>query len=202
MPAALFVNTPSADYKLVNRVLLHLRDWEYGEDPSWDNFHLIKAEILPETVGQFGTQPPIAENDLSNNIWANKSISDIQSFMLTERGKKNKENELNLNTFVILDEQGVKDGTVVLLDSPYNGDEDKMEERFNKVRVPWKKTYIMWCNLDIANMNFEDFVEDEEGDEVDWWTYAVDQDEETEEEKNVKEKRNSAIAELEQKGMV
>lgn len=62
----------------------------------------------------------------------------------------------------------------------------------------------MWCNLDIPNMNFEDFVEDEDGDEVEWWTYSdisEDQDEETQEAKDVKEKRQNAIVELEQKGM-
>lgn len=194
MPGALFVNTSSADYKLVNRLLLHLRDWEYGEDPTWDNFHLITTEIIPATDDDCA-KPPITETGLSNNIWASRSISDIESFMLRER--ETKETGLNLNTFIILDEQGVKDGTIVLLDSPYNGDEEKMEEKFYKVRVPWAKAYIMWCNLDIANMNFEEFVDEEQGD--DWWTYSVDQDEDTEDE-NVKEKRQNAIAELEQNG--
>lgn len=200
MPGALFVNTESADHKLVNRLLLHLRDWEYGEDPTWDNFHFIRTEILPVNDDEVDTtSPPITENDLSNNIWANKSISDIQSFMLSQR-----ENEvgLNVNTFLILDEQGVKDGTIVLLDPPYNDDDDKMEEKFNKVRLPWEKAYIMWCNLDIANMNFDDFAEeDADGDDEEWWTYTVDQEEETDEAKNVKEKRNNAILELEQKGL-
>lgn len=75
---------------------------------------------------------------------------------------------------------------------PYDEDEEKTERKFNKVRVPWEKAYIMWCNLDIPNMNFEYFVEDEDGDEVEWWTYSdisEDQDEETHEAKDVKEKK-------------
>jgi hypothetical protein len=32
--------------------------------------------------------------------------------------------------------------------------------------VPWDDVYIIWCYLNIANMNFNEFVEEEEGDEL------------------------------------
>lgn len=206
MPAALFIITSSAEHKIVNRLLLHLRDWEYGEDPSWDTFHLITTNSLPAADSEC-TKPPITESDLSNNIWANKSISDVESFIISERNKEAKETDLNLDTFVILDEQGVKDGTIILLDSPYNDDEDKKDEKFNKVRLPWEKAYIMWCNLDIANMDFDDFVE--EDNEGEWFTYSAflphDNDDTQkiydESASQVKEKREKAIADLEEKGM-
>lgn len=208
MPAALFIITSSAEHKLVNRLLLHLRDWEYGEDPSWDNFHLITTDSLPEADSEC-TKAPIKQNDLLNNIWANKTISDVESFIISERNKEDKETELNLDTFVILDEQGVKDGTIILLDSPYNEDDDKKEDKYKKVRVPWEKAYIMWCNLDIGNMDFEEFIEFEEGHEGEWFTYTEflpHPNEDTqklydESASNVKEKREKAIADLEEKGM-
>lgn len=200
MPSPLFVIASSADHKLVNRVLLHLRDWEYGEDPTWDNFHLTTLTTFPEIDGAF-TSPPITESDLSNNNWTGKSISDVETYILSE--PKTNARGLNLSTFLILDDQGAKDGTIILLDVPYSeedGDDDVgiVKKRFNKVRVPWEKTYIMWCNLDIANMDFADFVVHEDGDDVEWWTYT---DSGGNEEQAVKDKRNNAIAELEQKGM-
>ncbi len=200
MPGALFVIASSVDHKLINRLLLHLRDWEYGEEPTWDNFHLITSKDLPDKPS--GTQPPITENDLSNNAWKGRSISDVESHILTEWKT---ESELNPNTFIILDDKGVKDGTLIVLDSIVSDDADDPEsdvKRFNKVRVPWEKTYIMWCNLDIANMNFEDFVGDEVPDEANWWTYSDwDAGQETEDLKVIKEKRNNAIAELVKDGM-
>jgi len=197
MPAALFNITSSADYKLINRLLLHLRDWEYGEDPTWDNFYLITTESLPSADSEC-TKPSITEKDVSNNVWANKSIADIESFIIKERNKVNKETDLNLNTFTILDEQGVKDRTIILLDTQYNEDGEMIEDRFNKVRVPWEKAYIIWCNLDIANMDFTDFVEDAEAN-GDWWTYMEDDTDPNEE--TVKVKREKAIAELEKEGL-
>lgn len=200
MPSPLFVIAQSADHKVVNRLLLHLRDWAYGESPTWDCFHLVTMEKLPG-AGAACTIPPVSESDLSNNVWKGKTVSDVEGFLLNDGNEKH---ELNVNTFLILDEQGVKDGTVIMLNLPYNDDEEDEEpnqKRYDKVRVPWGKTYIMWCNLDIANMDFQDFVEDNDGDDddVEWWTYRDDADDRTEDE--IKDKRNDAIVELEQKGL-
>ncbi|KAG4075026.1 hypothetical protein HA402_004572 [Bradysia odoriphaga] len=194
MPGALFVVASSADQKLINRLLLHLRDWEYGEEPTWDNFLFITSKNLPETEEACGTTiPPISESDLSNNVWRGKSIADVESFMLSERETVG----LNANSFLVLDEQGVKDGTIILFDSLESGDEE-VEVKFKKVRVPWDKAYIMWCNLDIANMDFEDFVDDEDCDESGWRNYKDwDEGQEADDSNHIKVKRNNAIAELE-----
>jgi len=195
MPGALFVVAASADQKLINRLLLHLRDWEYGEEPTWDNFLLITSKSLPETEEPCATTTtPISKSDLSNNVWTGQSIADVESFMLSERKK---EVGLNTNTFIVLDEQGVKEGTIILLDS-VGSELEEMEVKFKKVRVPWEKAYIMWCNLDIANMDFEDFVDDEDCDESGWRTYKDwDEGQEADDANHIKEKRNRAIAELE-----
>lgn len=187
MSSPLFVITTTVDCKLINRLLLHLRDWEYGEDPTWDNFTLITTAILPEADN--ASIPPITESDLANNIWANQTISDIESFMLNKP----------YAIFLVLDEQGAKDGTIILLELADSDENEGKPKKFNKVRVPWERAYIMYCNLEIANMGFDEFVEEQEGDEVEWWKYKDDQDDELPEE--IKEKRHNAITELEQKGM-
>lgn len=204
MPCPLFIITPYVDHKLVNRLLLHLRDWEYGEDPTWDCFKIITSESFAGADGESVTKPPITVADLSNNIWASKSISDVEAFVINERNKADEGNDYNLTTFTILDEQSVKDGTIIVLHSPYDGDEDKVEEKFYKVRVPWDKAYLMWCNLDIGNMDFEDFVEDTDESEDDWWTYndiSDGSEAEADGARVVKEKRDMAIAELTAKEM-
>ena len=40
---------------------------------------------------------------------------------------------------------------------------------FSKVRVPWEEVTSMFVNLDIANMDFEDFCNEEHGDDEDNW---------------------------------
>ncbi|KXT08549.1 hypothetical protein AC579_10248 [Pseudocercospora musae] len=72
------------------------------------------------------------------------------------------------NLFLILDDKGVRDETVILAHRHF-GEDDKYTNVFDKVRMPWPGGYSMWCNLDIANMDFEEFCEGEEAGEDGWW---------------------------------
>ncbi|KAF1351379.1 hypothetical protein BDV97DRAFT_369020 [Delphinella strobiligena] len=169
----LFITAPNADAKSVNRLLLHLRDWEYSDEETWDRFELITSKTLPSDVSE--TAPPVI--DLPANKWAGKSVQDVESFALANCDWKNWKGEgRQLHIPVIVDEQGMNDGTCVLLNLVFDGEREPMQflDRYYRVRLPWAGTYIAWCNLDIANMNFEEFCDEEKGDTGDgWWEYKA-----------------------------
>ncbi|KAK5112393.1 hypothetical protein LTR62_004356 [Meristemomyces frigidus] len=52
--------------------------------------------------------------------------------------------------------------TCILGNRGYDDDADEEKDSFARVRVPWTEVYPVFCNLDIANMDFEDFAETEE----------------------------------------
>jgi hypothetical protein len=54
--------------------------------------------------------------------------------------------------------------------------------------VPWDDAYLIWCNLEIVNTSFEDFVEEDEGDEQDWFTYQSIYEDDKEHQKSLERK--------------
>ncbi|KAK6212667.1 hypothetical protein LQW54_005089 [Pestalotiopsis sp. IQ-011] len=194
MSGKIIVTAKGADTKVLNRLLLHVRDWEFGEEDEWDRQRLLRtrdeatAKDLEEDV------PPLPAGGLENQ-WEGLSMEEVEKIM---RLKDNKSGRTSL--FMVLDDQGVRDETLVVVqraidweseDSPYLDD-------YNKVRVPWQEVHSMWCNLDIANMSFEEFCLGEDPPEDYWWTYKPIEekghyDEYTEE-------RDATIKELEKLG--
>ncbi|GJC81369.1 hypothetical protein ColLi_04207 [Colletotrichum liriopes] len=191
--SSLFITAKNADVKLVNRLLLTLRDWEFGEEPSWDNFAL----------------PPLQE--FSQNEWEGATIEEIETVILaTDREKESAHGKVNgpnnLLLFLVLDDQGVTDRTVILFERAIGdadgGDAEAIDfpARFNKLRTPWTNAYTDWCNLDIANIGFSEMCDYDGADkgksETDgvWWTYMNAVGEITSDEN--KKKRDAVIKEL------
>ncbi len=174
----LFVTAPGADYKVINRLLLHLRDWEYGEEETWDGFHVVSKKdpelfrslIASENVEP--TEPPCLE-DVSNE-WHNSTLEEIEAFVfaLNEPSDTNEAHLGETSVFLLLDEKGLQDKTCIVGERRYDDETDERTDFFNKVRVPWEECQVMWANLNIANMNFDDFCDDEVGeDENHWYTW-------------------------------
>lgn len=183
-PGLLFITAPSADSKLINRFLLYLRDWEYG---AGDAFHLITSRSIKDTKWDSldRTSPPIDEESSSlKNEWVGASLADVEAFCI-EVDKSQGKNKAH--QFVVLDEDGVikaaatkkdeKDEgaqkTCILAERVIDWDSDPIAypEKFNKARTPWYQTYLVWCNLDIANMSWDEYMAGEEGDEEGWWVF-------------------------------
>lgn len=186
----LVVTAPNADFKVVNRLLLYLRDWGFGEPDTWDQFHLVASKTDPE----FDKFKDVERNRLSatkpgdltaenfNNEWAGASVQEIERYVLEADSTGIDGNEISL--FLILDEQGVRDHTCIIAEAYDEWDDEAdppkkipKEDReakydFNKYRAPWDETQIVYVNLNIANQGFEDFADEDEGaDEEGWWTF-------------------------------
>jgi hypothetical protein len=163
----LFVTAPEADYKLINLMLLHLRDWEYG---SGDRFTLVTTknayDLESETVE---TSPPLSSSS-PDNAWAGAALEEVEAFCMDlARDKENLKKHSDGTLYVVVDSTGAQAYSCILGHRAYD-----TEDRFDKMRIPWDKLYSPWCNLDIANMNFEEFTQ--EGDdggagEDGWFTF-------------------------------
>jgi hypothetical protein len=177
----LFVTAPTADFKVINRLLVYLRDWEDG---SGDTFHLQTRDRTGDEVSI--AVPGTSTAATFHNAWAGASIEDVEAFAA----------HTDVSFFVVLDEQGVTDHTVLCMDKPgsdndetdsQDGEDEEQQERrpvirdmkpngeallrFNKVRMPWHGAYLFCANIGEANMGFEEFCDEDIGpDERLYWS--------------------------------
>ncbi|KAK5174018.1 uncharacterized protein LTR77_001098 [Saxophila tyrrhenica] len=194
----LFVTAPLADHKLINRFLLHLGDQQRnGIDKV---AHLVTARnayALGDPPPQHNRMPEPTDvpvkADLSN-AWTGASISDVEGWV------RDVNHEDPPSMFLLLDDEGVQNRTVVFAEQRFDDETDELTKDYNKCRVPWADVYSMWCNLDIGNMGWEDFTdEDRGGDAEGWWIFGEDNaDILTDKEK---EKLREKIAKLEEQGL-
>lgn len=207
MSGLLFIIAPEADYKIINRILLYLRDWEYG---ALDSFKLVNTknaydlDSFDKGSAIDSTTPPVPA-DLEN-AWAGASLEDIEDFCLDLAREHTNSGKGRL--YVVVDSQGVDDHTSIVGERmiEYENEPISYPERFKKMRLPWDETYLTWCNLNIANMNFEEFTEERDADYEEtlmrqWWTYRSVSDGPDLSEKN-RQERDDELERLRVKGMV
>ena len=169
MTGMLYVTSSSADHRIINALLLYIRDWEYG---MGDSFALITTSTTNNATDIKPTSPPL--HSFTNNTWANRSIEAIESFHLALK---------HSHLYVVLDDEGTRSQTCILGHQPTTRNSEthawERKEHFQKFRVPWDELYMTWCNIDVANMDFEDFVRERDtegggrgGDENEWFEYV------------------------------
>lgn len=103
--------------------------------------------------GKEVSKPPVQE--FSATEFQGKSVQDVEGIVLSKHKAG-----ARTSLFLILDDNGVRDETIIVAKraiNPVEGQELYLDV-FNRARVPWIETHSMWCNLSIANMDFEDFV--------------------------------------------
>jgi hypothetical protein len=185
----LFVTAPEADYKLINLMLLHIRDWEYE---SGDRFKLVTtknaydlesapaATTTPSAAADV-TSPPLSSS--LDNAWAGAALEDVDAFCMDlmrdeENNNNNNYTHYNTSLYVVLDSTGAQARSAILGQraSDYEAQDFAWLDRFDKMRVPWEDLYSPWCNLDIANMGFEEFTREfddggQAGEAGCWFTY-------------------------------
>lgn len=189
----LFVTAPEADHKVINRLLLHLKDWEYDSGyrfrlvPSKSTENLTQAALdSDESDEGVGPATPAPVDPNVSNEWAGASVTDIESFCIELEKRDDRAKALQSSLFVVLDADGLRDQTCVLAERVIDYDEEEADEEedpsdppeeFNKTRTPWYQTYLRWCNLDIANLSWDEMVEEGQGDGEKgdrWWAFNTD----------------------------
>nr|OQO27151.1 hypothetical protein B0A51_05146 [Rachicladosporium sp. CCFEE 5018]OQO28593.1 hypothetical protein B0A51_05412 [Rachicladosporium sp. CCFEE 5018] len=177
MTGLLFLTAALLDHKRLHLALTTLRDWQFDSGSS--NFHLVRsrnayeveADPLPPTL------VPLPQN--FENAWTNATIPNLESYMLEiTRGLGETTNAGTPTAqFIVIDEEGLRNGTVVLLERHVDDDVDDeddivLTDKLDKVRLPWEKVHSMFVNLDLANMDFRDFTDWQEGDAEGWFEYV------------------------------
>jgi hypothetical protein len=175
----LFVTAPEADHKSINLILLQIRDWGYG---SGDSFKLVTTknayDLDPPVNSPQGrldaTSPPLDSS--LENAWAGASLEDVEAFCLD----LNRRGPYNPTLYVVVDSEGLQAHTAILgkQASSYEEDEFRYLGYFMKMRMPQDSVYMVWCNLDISNMDFEDYMQEEDGTSGEkpdgWFTFDED----------------------------
>ena len=158
----LFVTAPSADYKAVNALLHELQNWEYNDGES--EFRLIT------TKNAYDFEPPAGTHVLDGtlpkldstftNAWAGSSLKDVEEFCLDIVHNSSPSDDSPW-LFVVVDSAGFEARTGIVVErATADADEDfKLLDSFVKMRVPWDEVQITWCNLSIANSDFDEMGE-------------------------------------------
>jgi hypothetical protein len=167
MAGLLFVTALEADFKIINHALLYMRDWEESNG---------ELDVLRLVTDRTGTQnhqdgTPLPLKSLPENVWTGATLEDVETYCLSLDCGDDEHPGASL--FVVIDSEGLKNRTCVLASMPDEHYETPgtFRGRYDKIRLPWDEFYAVWCNLDISNMNFEEFVEEESGDGHGWYTY-------------------------------
>lgn len=154
-PGIIIVTAQNVDAALINRLLLHLRDWEYRADTLDDADSFVVWHSKQDIVDYHNddeqiSRPPI--RGFINNEWEGLSLEEVRKIML-----QNDNGHGSLSLFLLLDDKGVEEQTIILAHRAGNDPAAPSFEyidEFNKMRVPWEKAYITWVNLDIGKHGF------------------------------------------------
>lgn len=113
---------------------------------------------------------------------------------------------LSAHNWVIIDQECLETFMCIVVDQEYDEEAGTMSNNFKAARIPCTEAWAMYANLDIANMGFEDFVDEETGileDGVYMWkpmTGSNDALQKTYQEAEAK--REAALAQAREAGLV
>jgi hypothetical protein len=104
---------------------------------------------------------PVDDAHRSHSL-ANATIAELNSFVRTHEAALEALN-ISTNIWVILDEQSLQTSTCVLAEQVYDEDEEELSAECRALRLPCSEAWICFANLDIANMEFEEYADVDAG---------------------------------------
>ncbi|KAJ7437203.1 hypothetical protein B0H11DRAFT_2108118 [Mycena galericulata] len=200
-----FVTAPRVSTKALNRALLLIQDFEFTDYPGESSWVLLSSKILPSTPVE-ATVLPVS--DIPANDFASMPPADINTFIHANDAALTAL-PVSTSNWLIIDQKGLETSTCLVCEQYYNYEEDEdgdggeegLTDEFRACRIPYEEAWSMISNLDIANMGFEDFVDEDAGPEEDgswkWVSFPPDtNDDETGGKSEVEVKRERALKEL------
>jgi len=200
-----FITASRAPSKALHRAFLLIQDFEFTEYPHESTWVLLSSKELPATRPKTTTLPL---PDDAGNDFAGLSFADINSFI---RSNEDALRELKLSrlNWLIIDQKGLETFTSLVCEQYYSDGEDgiggEFTNEFRACRVPFEESWIMFANLDVANMGFDDYVDQKAGKQEDgsWkWLGFTPETNATGRESEADVKRKKALKELRDGGYV
>ncbi|KAJ6545442.1 hypothetical protein B0H19DRAFT_283947 [Mycena capillaripes] len=207
---AVFITAARAVPKVLNRAFLLIHDFQYNEYPATYGWMLLTSKELPTTPPP-ATAVPLPDAASTCNEFASMSLEEINTFV---RGHEVllTNVEISKSNWLVIDQTGLETSTCIVCEQFYNpGEENEGEgqegytSEFRACRIPFEEAWNMIVNLDLANMGFEEYVNEEDGVQADgtwkWQSFPPDANEgETPSEEEVK--REKALQALRDTGNV
>ncbi|KAJ6585688.1 hypothetical protein B0H19DRAFT_1250470 [Mycena capillaripes] len=174
---AVFVTAPEASVKDVQALLKSLHDalgnLDLSSGPAKSEFAVLTsknlASIVPAALGVL----PLRADELSANHFAKASLEEINKFVRENENTLKKTLELSTHHCVVMDMkclEGSKQSCIVC-EQKFEFDEEKpsgdensedgFTNEFRAARIDQEDVLSMLNNLDIANMDWEDWADDE-----------------------------------------
>ncbi|KAF2152884.1 hypothetical protein K461DRAFT_293200 [Myriangium duriaei CBS 260.36] len=159
-PLLVVTATAGVDAKFLTRLAIELRDYEFCEYTETNDDRYVVALSPSDAKKSIRLQPPILDWKDQDNHFAGKTLQEIETFATEYQNEE--DTEVDYYNFFVIDDRAVQDGTCVLLSRRM--DEEGQWREFQKMRLPRGSADTTWANLNIANMDFEDFcAEPEDG---------------------------------------
>ncbi|KAJ7784132.1 hypothetical protein B0H16DRAFT_1401995 [Mycena metata] len=190
-----FVTAAKPQPKALNRAFLLIQDFEHADYPEDSHWTLITSKEAPSDVPP-ATVLPIP--DISdNNAFTLSSMAEINTFIRENEDLMTKMG-VSSSDWLIIDQKGFETSTCLVCEQIYKLEVGRTRE-FRACRLPYEEASSMIVNLDMANMDFEDFVDEDAGEQEDgsWmWMSFPPSTKDTEEESEGEAKREVALKEL------
>ncbi|KAJ7753296.1 hypothetical protein B0H14DRAFT_3512752 [Mycena olivaceomarginata] len=204
---AVFV-TAKLSPRALNRALLLIQDFEYADYPAGSKWVLLTSAQLP-SAAPGPMLLPVTHVDFSadnggGNAFASKSLAEISAFV-DANGDALLKIGVTWAHWVVIDQKGLETSTCLVCKCGSGFDEEEEEggggltSEFRACRMPYEMALSMIVNLDIANMDFEDFVDEKAGVQEDgvWKWRSFDPSDRGTEDMTAEEiKREKALQEL------
>lgn len=187
----------------LNRAFLLIQDFEYTVYPDDSTWTLLTSKELPETP-LTATRLPLPDISGTNDFAA-MSFVEINTFVRAhETGLKDV--DISSYDWLIIDQTGLDTSTCLVCERYYNygeeGGEEGMTDEFRACRIPYEEAWITITNLDVGNMGFEEFVDEDAGMQEDgsWKWRVATPDTHANEKSGSDIKRDEALRELRDSG--
>ncbi|KAJ7653921.1 hypothetical protein DFH06DRAFT_1092991 [Mycena polygramma] len=163
-----FVTAVNPPPKELNRAFLLIQDFEYGDYPDSSEWTLLTSRDLPPMAEK---ATPLPLPDISSNDFASISLAEINSFL---RANEAALKEINVSSadWLIIDQKGLETSTCLVCEQIYSYGEEEAEKfeeeegptkEFRACRIPYEEAWSMMTNLEIANMDFVEWVDENAG---------------------------------------
>ncbi|KAJ6471111.1 hypothetical protein C8R47DRAFT_748975 [Mycena vitilis] len=186
--------------KVLNRAFLVIQDFEFTRYPAESQWTLITSTDLPTTTPP-ATPVPVPLPVISNNVFASLSPAEINTFICANEAALSTI-KISRRNWLIIDQHGLETSTCLVCEHMYDPSADgglgRLKNDFRACRVPYEVAWLTMANLDVGNMEFEVFVDEDAGIQEDgswrWRSFPPSEPDRVEEEADGK--REAALAEL------